>query len=311
MGQNNAEHAVVEAGGNVLSISVQNSFCALCASEFVLQCDAQRHGADVEHEHALIEVGIVFEPGKGILSRSGSFGREELALVGPCLYVVPAGARHTVHWELPSEVFIAHAEKGYWSKAAGLADVVFGPILAARNSLVFWESATLLRHIWNEVPLLREQAVPVADWMLGCAARLSSLPHVAEKTSTGGLAPSKRHAMDEYIDRQLRFNLHSADLAKFVGSSVTQLTLHLKRDTDMTPHEYITYRRMLRAQQLLGTGDYCVAEVASAVGFDDPDYFSRIFRRFFNFTPRELIFRSRKAGGKMSGKTAKTPRVVF
>lgn len=302
MSNSNGGQHVIDPSRKAIPTSVQISSCALCSSGFALQRDAQRHAANAEHEHTSVEVGVVFEPGSGVLSRCSSEGRHESKLIGPCLYLVPPGVRHETCWESPAEVFVAHVENAFWRETMGLAEPVFGAIPTARNDLIFWESATLLRHIWSELPLPRGQALLVAEFMLGRAALLSSSPDIAEVPTNAGLAPSKRHAMDAYIDRQIRFNLHATDLAKFVGLSVTQFALHLKHDTEMTPHEYITYRRMHRALQLLSTGDYCVTEVANAVGYDDSNHFSRIFRRFFNYAPREVIFRSRKTAVKCQGK---------
>jgi AraC-like DNA-binding protein len=53
----------------------------------------------------------------------------------------------------------------------------------------------------------------------------------------------------------------------------------------LTPHEYMLRRRMDLARHLLGDPALRVAEVAEAVGYDNPFYFSRVFRRHFGFPP--------------------------
>ncbi len=52
-----------------------------------------------------------------------------------------------------------------------------------------------------------------------------------------------------------------------------------KQYTGMTPMQYIISVRIANAQRLLGTLDYNVTEVASIVGYDNPLYFSRLFRK--------------------------------
>ncbi len=46
---------------------------------------------------------------------------------------------------------------------------------------------------------------------------------------------------------------------------------------------------MTRARELLISSQLNVSEVAFEVGYSDPLYFSRIFRKHFNVTPSSLI----------------------
>ena len=56
----------------------------------------------------------------------------------------------------------------------------------------------------------------------------------------------------------------------------------------MTIYEYILKCRMERAEELLLTGDYGVAEVAYEVGYDYPANFTHAFRRFHGRLPGVL-----------------------
>ncbi len=302
---NGSQNGTENLNGNAFSISLPASSCALCSAGFTIQRDGQRHAANTEHEHASVEAGVLFEPGAGVLVLRHPLGLREEKLVAPCLYVVPAGLKHSTRWDTHSELFVAHVENDFWAEITGgvaLDGTLPGVISAARNSLVFWELATLLRHIWDEGLPSQAQAIVAADALLRRAAGFFSAAPIPAEKLNGGLPPSPHHAMDAYIDRQLRFNLHTPDLAKIVGLSVTHFSTVLKHATGLTPHEYITRCRMLKAHQLLVTGDFCLGQVASAVGYDDPDHFSRIFRRFFNFPPRDLMIRSRGEPAKRPGK---------
>lgn len=55
-----------------------------------------------------------------------------------------------------------------------------------------------------------------------------------------------------------------------------------------TPFEYIQRRRMAQAHRLLTEGALTVKEVAAACGYDDPYYFSRMFRRQYACSPRDV-----------------------
>ena len=60
-----------------------------------------------------------------------------------------------------------------------------------------------------------------------------------------------------------------------------------KQYTGMTPMQYIISVRIENAQRLLGTLDYNVTEVASIVGYDNPLYFSRLFKKQTGMAPTD------------------------
>lgn len=72
-----------------------------------------------------------------------------------------------------------------------------------------------------------------------------------------------------------------------MGVSVSGLYRKLKSLTGMTVNSFTKNLRMKRARQLLETGYYNVKEVAAEVGFDDPQYFSREYKKMFDESPSE------------------------
>jgi len=66
-----------------------------------------------------------------------------------------------------------------------------------------------------------------------------------------------------------------------------QLYRKLKSLTNRSPVEFIRLVRLKRAASLLQTEPFSVAEVAYRVGFNDPAYFSRAFRKEFGQAPSE------------------------
>lgn len=55
--------------------------------------------------------------------------------------------------------------------------------------------------------------------------------------------------------------------------------------TGKTPVEFIRSVRLQRAQHMLETKQWSIAEIAYQVGFTDPKYFSKVFREEFGITP--------------------------
>jgi DNA-binding response OmpR family regulator len=74
-----------------------------------------------------------------------------------------------------------------------------------------------------------------------------------------------------------------------VGLSQSQLHRKLKAIINMSAIQFITSVRMHRAMELLKKDAGNIAEIAYMVGYDDPGYFSKSFRRFFKKLPSEVI----------------------
>jgi len=68
------------------------------------------------------------------------------------------------------------------------------------------------------------------------------------------------------------------------------------RELAQTTSEYLQNRRLIHAAGLLKENRLNVAEIAAASGFDDANYFSRLFRQKNQLTP--LQYRRRQQTGK-------------
>lgn len=67
-------------------------------------------------------------------------------------------------------------------------------------------------------------------------------------------------------------------------------TLHrqLKHSTGLTPQRYLNRLRLTKARHLLRHSDKSVTDIAFRCGFSDSNHFSTLFRREFNWSPREI-----------------------
>jgi AraC family transcriptional regulator, transcriptional activator of pobA len=75
------------------------------------------------------------------------------------------------------------------------------------------------------------------------------------------------------------------DVARAVSLSPGYLTTVVRRKTGRTVVEWIAERRMAQARRLLVETDLAVEEVGHRVGYRDPGYFVRTFRRSHGTTP--------------------------
>ena len=104
----------------------------------------------------------------------------------------------------------------------------------------------------------------------------ASAPTFGRETR-GGLAPWQLRRATEFIDSNLSEDPTIADLAKECGLSSTHFARAFKQTTHMTPHRWVTRRRLERAKELISEGSIELAQIAQACGFADQSHFTRIF----------------------------------
>ena len=84
----------------------------------------------------------------------------------------------------------------------------------------------------------------------------------------------------------------SFDVDQFASEmyvSRSQLYSKLKAITNLSANEFINSYRLKKAMELLKTGNKQISEIAYTIGFNDPKYFSRIFKKFYNCSPSEFL----------------------
>ena len=89
----------------------------------------------------------------------------------------------------------------------------------------------------------------------------------------------------EYIHRFFRTEIDVDSLAAMENKSPTAFRSAFKAHTGVSPNEYIILQRISEACSLLSRTDKNISEIAKAVGYEDPYYFSRIFKKKVGMSP--------------------------
>ncbi len=108
----------------------------------------------------------------------------------------------------------------------------------------------------------------------------SASPDSGSALSEPGLAKAV-----EAIGRSLASPPPVPELAKLAGMSVSGFAHRFKAATGTSPLQYSLRLRLERAGSLLRCTPMAVKEVAASLGFDDPFYFSRLFRARYGLGP--------------------------
>jgi transcriptional regulator of acetoin/glycerol metabolism len=120
---------------------------------------------------------------------------------------------------------------------------------------------------------------------------ISKLPQAPQ--AHGGLSPGAMRRVREYVEVHLGESIDLSILAGVAGLSMHHFARQFKQSTGVTPHFYLTKKRVERAQQMLIHTDLSLAEVACHVGFFDQGHLARHFRHMLGTTPREFRWSQR------------------
>ena len=122
------------------------------------------------------------------------------------------------------------------------------------------------------------------------------------ETSTNGAetkpapSPAPRPIEDAFLvklkdmvhEKMVDPNLSIEYLCKKSLLSHTQLYRKLKALTNQTPSQFIRGIRLEEAMKMLKSSELSISEIAYDVGFNDPNYFSRIFQKEFGESPSNM-----------------------
>jgi AraC-like DNA-binding protein len=89
----------------------------------------------------------------------------------------------------------------------------------------------------------------------------------------------------EYMQNHLNENLRLEDFAREAGMSVSHFSERFRLQTGQSPMAYFIHLRMRLACRLLDLSGKPVKAVALEIGYRDPYYFSRIFKKSMGISP--------------------------
>jgi AraC-like DNA-binding protein len=101
-----------------------------------------------------------------------------------------------------------------------------------------------------------------------------------------------------YMAQHLDQPLQVATLAARANISPSHFFALFKRRIGSAPMDYFTRLRMQRACRLLERTTLSVKEIASELGYDDPFYFSRVFKSVNSMAPSDYRVAQREMSSK-------------
>lgn len=204
------------------------------------------------------------------------------------VFILPTDVPHLYGADIknPWSIYWLHLAGGHCSSAVEAVMERDGELVRAvqvgfsdeRNALFTHIARTLLKGYSASNLLQANLALPYY---------LSSFiaPEHFSSHKLSALAASATEKAILYMQDNLSNSLSLDNIARSVNLSVSFFSRKFKKDTGYAPIEYFNYLRIQKACQLLHFSTWRINEVASAIGIDDPFYFSRLFKQQIGLSP--------------------------
>jgi AraC-like DNA-binding protein len=90
----------------------------------------------------------------------------------------------------------------------------------------------------------------------------------------------------DFVDQRLAYDLGVDDLAKHCDLSKFQLLRLMKKELTQTPQQFVIFRRIERAKNLLRRSETSLADIAFLTGFSSQSHLSNTFKQLVGVTPK-------------------------
>jgi AraC-like DNA-binding protein len=104
---------------------------------------------------------------------------------------------------------------------------------------------------------------------------------------SASISPRMRRVI-KFIEKRYRRKIRLEDVAVLVRLHPNHLCRTFREEVGMTFHEYVMRLRVKEAIRLLAYSKKSIKVVGYEVGYCRPEMFSKIFKRFVRFTPRQF-----------------------
>lgn len=119
-----------------------------------------------------------------------------------------------------------------------------------------------------------------------CRARLGLIVRGIQRLAAEAPGPGDAAAwVQSYLYQHYDEAVNIGDLAHALGFSASHLVTVFSRRFGQSPGRFLIERRLEVARSALASGEEPIGRVAAQVGFDDPLYFSRMFKKYCGATP--------------------------
>ncbi|MDB6077030.1 MAG: AraC family transcriptional regulator [Akkermansiaceae bacterium] len=223
----------------------------------------------------------------------------EKTLHRTCLFFVGPGHVHTIRPNLEMEGTVVSFTRDFFdARQDGVRGLLSEfPFFHAADAEPWLEIPAALedefRKHFAEIQQEFDLARPGAGEILRCLLRMLFVKATRLHTDRDDGPPTTRSAalvrsFLKHVEEHFLTWKTLAPYARELGISANHLNDVVSAETGHPAGEHIRLRTMLDAKRLLLYSELSVAEIGYGLGFKDPSYFGRFFRRYGRCTPADF-----------------------
>ena len=246
------------------------------------------------HRHATLLQLLLIEHGRAQVEIDG----RKLALQGPAVIWVPPFSVHGFGFAAETRGHVVTLDLGWLHDLLSGIDGLWDELQHSRACELRKTSASLLT-LQATVESLKLEYEATNAWrslMLGSAvlmlaATIARTPRLVEASQqpSGAEGRSMIHLKKfrEQVEQQFRNHKNLTELIAPIGVTTTQMNRLCRRYLHCSALDVLHQRLLLEAKRELGYTTLQVSQISEGLGFTDPAYFTRFFRRLTGQSPKE------------------------
>lgn len=165
--------------------------------------------------------------------------------------------------------------------ARPLVQALDGPVITLLNPL--------LDQLRQECSGHDNGRIAASSWLVALLLLHVARAHAADgEFGTAATETRRQHQFRALVDRHFAEQRPLSFYAAQMGITEKTLTRLCRARFGCSPQQYLHRRLLLEAQRLLIYGSATIAVIAEDLGFADPSYFTRFYRRMTGRLPSEL-----------------------
>lgn len=213
------------------------------------------------------------------------YGEEKILNAGSMVLYVPGQPQdYGYYLEDEPQIFWLHFSGSHANK-------ILNQYLPAHPSSVIYaginpEYKRLFRQIILELQLAKPLYMEMLANLLTQIFVLIGRQQIQREQSSPVLQKEIEEAIG-FFRGHFQQKISISDYAQELHVSTAWFIRSFKLHTGITPAQYILSVRIANAQNLLEQTNYSISEIASIVGYENPLYFSRLFRKQLGLSPQQ------------------------
>jgi len=144
----------------------------------------------------------------------------------------------------------------------------------------YWKSLKDRRELLDRMPVIDYKNIKASATLMNvCASYLTLSGQVRANN------PSKEQKMLDYVTEHFKENFTDKEVCSMFDISRTAYFNTIKKTFGMTKTEYLNSLRAEEAKKLLASTHMTVKEISKNLGYNDQNYFARVFHKYTGVSP--------------------------